>query len=70
MRNESIRDSVESLKNMLGQVDLILSTTVPLPDNRTARWRELLAAALALADDLPKQKGTASVAALGSEGEA
>jgi hypothetical protein len=55
MKQESNRASVEALKNMLSEVDLILSTTVPLPENRTARCRELLASSLALADDLTNE---------------
>ena len=52
MRSESSQASIEALKNMLPEVDLILSTTASLPENRTARCRELLAAGLPLADDL------------------
>ena len=55
MKLESNRASVEALKNMLSEVDLILSTTVPLPENRTERCRELLASSLALADDLTNE---------------
>jgi hypothetical protein len=54
MKQESNRASVEALKNMLSEIDLIISTTVPLPENRTERCRELLASCLALADDLAK----------------
>ncbi len=55
MKHESNRSSVEALKNMLSEIDLIISTTVPLPENRTERCRELLASSLALADDLMNQ---------------
>ena len=48
MKNESI----EALKNLITEADRILATTIPLPENRTPRCRELLGAALALADDL------------------
>ena len=68
MRNESNRASVEALKNMLSEVDLILSTTEPLPENRTARCRELLASSLALTDDLTHQGREKPAAALGHKG--
>lgn len=68
MRKESHGDSIEALKNLLSEVDLILSTTAPLPENRTPRCRELLSAAMALADDLPKQGQEAPAALLGHKG--
>ena len=68
MRNESNRASIEALKNMLSEVDLILSTTNPLPQNRTARCRELLASSIALADDLANQGGEKPAAILGHKG--
>ena len=68
MKNESNRASVDALKNLLSEADLILSTTDPLPENRTPRCRELLTAALALADDLTKQERTAPAAILGHKG--
>ena len=40
---------------MIAEVDLILETAPPLPENRTTRSRELLRAAMALVDDLRKQ---------------
>ena len=46
------RDSLEALKNMLEQVELLISTTEPLPENPDATVSELLRAALALTDDL------------------
>lgn len=67
MRNEPDPTEPQALKNILSEVDLILSTTIPLPENRTARCQELLAAAMALADDLAKQQG-ASAAVLGHKG--
>ena len=42
----------QALKNMLEQVELLISTSEPLPENRTPRCKELLRAALALTDDL------------------
>jgi hypothetical protein len=68
MRRESNQGSIEALKNMLSEVDLILSTTDPLPENRTARCRELLSTALALADDLKHQGRTKPAAILGHKG--
>ncbi|HKS96746.1 MAG TPA: hypothetical protein VJV74_11540, partial [Terriglobia bacterium] len=46
------RASLQALKNLLSETDLLISTTDPLPENRTPRCRELLRAALALTDDL------------------
>jgi hypothetical protein len=68
MKQESNHSSIEALKNMLSEVDLILSTTGPLPENRTARCRELLGGALALAEDLLKQSTISPGVALGRKG--
>jgi hypothetical protein len=68
MKTESNRESIEALKNLLSETDLILSTTEPLPENRTPRCRELLGAALALADDLLKQGTVSHAVALGHQG--
>jgi hypothetical protein len=68
MNSESNRASIEALKNMLSEVDLILSTTDPLPENRTARCRELLASSLALADDLTNQGREKPSVILGHKG--
>jgi hypothetical protein len=48
----SDRQSLQALKNIIEQVDLLISTTEPLPENRTARCQELLRAAMALIKDL------------------
>jgi hypothetical protein len=48
------RASLEALANMIAQVEVLISTTAPLPENRTARCLELLRAAKALADDLAR----------------
>ena len=32
------RESIDALKNMLAQVETLLTTTTPLPENRTPRW--------------------------------
>jgi hypothetical protein len=69
MKNESNRASIDALKNLLSEVDQILSTTTPLPENRTPRCRELLTAALALADDLTKQGEESAAVALGCKGQ-
>src|ERR1019366_2228015 len=68
MKTESNRQSLEALKNMLSETDLLLSTTTPLPENRTPRCRELLSDALALADDLLKQGQVAPAVAMGHKG--
>ena len=69
MAKPSGATELRALKNLISEVDLILSTT-PLPQNRTARSRELLRAALALTNDLIRQSTTTSKAAafLGSKG--
>ena len=64
MKNESI----EALKSLITEADLILSTTEPLPENRTPRCRELLSTALALADDLQKQDRGSPAISLGHKG--
>jgi hypothetical protein len=48
----SDRRSLEALRNLIEETDLLISTTDPLPENRTPRCRELLRAALAITDDL------------------
>jgi hypothetical protein len=51
----SNRAELAALKNMIAEADLILETIPTLPENRTARCRELLKSALALTVDLIKQ---------------
>ncbi|MGO8790140.1 MAG: hypothetical protein ACLQVL_22525 [Terriglobia bacterium] len=68
MKTESNRASIEALKNLISETDLILSTTDPLPQNRTPRCRELLSTALALAGDLLKQGTISPGVALGHKG--
>jgi hypothetical protein len=63
----SQRKELAALKNLISEADLILSTT-ELPENRTARCRELLGSALALADDLLSQSKLPAAAALGRKG--
>jgi hypothetical protein len=62
------RTELNALRNLISEVDLILETTPPLPQNRTGRSRELLRAALALTDDLIAQTKLAPAAVLGSKG--
>ena len=59
--------SLRTLRNLISEADLILSTTT-LPENRTGRCRELLSAALALTDDLISQERVTPAAALGHKG--
>jgi hypothetical protein len=63
----SKRTELASLKRLLAETDLILSTT-SLPENRTARCRELLGAAIALTDDLLRQSKMPAAAMLGRKG--
>jgi hypothetical protein len=64
----SYRAELTALKGLIRQADTILATTPPLPENRTAAARELLASALALAGDLLKQTKLPAAAALGARG--
>ena len=60
---------LQALKNIIAEVDLLLSTTDQLPQNRTKCSRDLLKTATALVDDLIKQAGMINPAAsLGSKG--
>src|SRR5690348_8289440 len=68
MAKRSNRTELKALKNMISQVDLILSTTVALPENRTGRCRQLLRSALALTDDLLNQASIPVAAVLGQKG--
>jgi hypothetical protein len=47
--------AVKALQNMLGEIETLISTTTPLPENRTARCMELLATAKALMNDITKR---------------
>jgi hypothetical protein len=60
---------LRTLRKFISETDHILATT-DLPQNRTARCRELLSAALALADDLLTQAKMPAAAALGQKGGA
>lgn len=50
------------------EADHILETTPALPENRTARCRELLGTAIALADSQLKQAKMPAAALLGAKG--
>jgi len=63
----SNRAELTALKKLLSETDLILSTTA-LPQNRTARCRELLRTALALTDDLLNQAKLPAASLLGRKG--
>ena len=63
----SQRKELTALKNLLSETDLILFTT-ELPENRTARCRELLRTALALTDDLISQAKLPAASLLGRKG--
>jgi hypothetical protein len=63
----SNRKELTALKNLISETDLILATT-KLPENRTARCRELLRPALALTDDLLSQTKMPPAIILGRKG--
>lgn len=63
------RAELATLKKLISEADRILATTPPLPENRTARCRELLGSALAIANDLlTLNMPTPAAAALGQRG--
>lgn len=62
------RQELTALKNMLSEIDRILETTPPLPENRTGACRELLSSALALTDDLLSQAKMPAASLLGRKG--
>ena len=64
----SDRSSLQALKNLITEADLVLSTTIDLPENRTPRIRELLNTALTLVGDLTKQQGMSPAEAMGHKG--
>jgi len=45
---------IKALQNMIIEVETLISTTTPLPENRTARCLELLQAAKAVTSDILK----------------
>ena len=64
----SQRKELAALTNLLSEADQILATAPELPENRTARCRELLRSALALADDLLSQSKQTAAVSLGRKG--
>ena len=63
----STRVELATLKRLLSEADLVVSTA-NLPENRTARCRELLGAASTLTDDLLGQAKMPAAAVLGRKG--
>ena len=63
-----MRSSLQALKNLIADADLILETAPPLPENRTAACRDALKAALALTDDLLKNGKQSAASVLGHKG--
>lgn len=62
------RSSLQALKNLIAEADLILETTSPLPEKRSGAARENLRAALALTDDMLKSgKMTAAASGIGEQ---
>jgi len=58
--------SLQALKNILTEIDLLVSTSPqPMPQNRTPRCLELTKAALALTDEILKQTRMAPAVVLG-----
>ena len=66
----SSRTELNALRNLISEADLILETTPPLPQNRTAAARDNLRTALALVDDLIGQTRLNAAAVLGKRGGA
>ncbi len=62
------RASLQTLRNLIADTDLILETIPDLPQNRTACCRENLRMALALVDDLIKQQRMTPAAVMGHKG--
>jgi len=58
---------LHTLRNLIAEADLILSTTT-LPEGRTPRCREMLRAALALTEDFISQAKLTPAAVLGHKG--
>ena len=64
----SNRTELKALKQLIFEVDLMLESTPEFPQDRTGRSRELLRAAIALADDLIEQSRMTPTAAMGHKG--
>ncbi|HWG21610.1 MAG TPA: hypothetical protein VG225_13855 [Terracidiphilus sp.] len=63
----STRTELSTLKNLLAEADLILSTT-DLPEGRAIRCHEILRSALALTDDMLISAKMPAAAVLGRKG--
>ena len=46
---------IKAIQNMLVEIESLISTTTPLPENRTVRCLELLQAAKAVTNDILKR---------------
>ena len=46
---------IKAIQNMLVEIESLISTTTPLPENRTARCLKLLQAAKAVTTDILKR---------------
>lgn len=66
MAKPSTRD-LHTLRNLISEVDLILSTA-ELPQGRAKRSRELLKAAIALTEDFIEQASLSPAAVMGHKG--
>jgi len=62
------RNSVEALKNILEEIELLISTAEPLSQNRTPACLDLIRTASALADDIAKQEHLTPAAVMGHKG--
>jgi len=61
------RSEIVTLKNLISEIDLILADT-DLPQNRTARCRELLGSAIAITEDILSQAKLPAAAQMGRKG--
>ena len=50
--------SSDTLRSIIEQVERLISTTAPMPDNRSTRCLELLRAATALTQDVRPRRGS------------
>jgi hypothetical protein len=64
----SDRKSLEALQGILSEVELLIATTDPLPENRTACALDLLRTGQALTNDMLKQLRMPAAVALGRKG--
>lgn len=64
----SDRKSLEALQSVLSEIELLIATTDPLPENRTPCCLDLLRTAQALTDDLLKQQRMPAAVVMGHKG--